>query len=219
MYGKRLLINAGPTQEPIDPVRFISNRSTGKMGIAIADAAARLGADVELVLGPVTENPAGKSIRITHVVTAAEMAAECINLFDKCDIAVLAASVADYTPERTETKKIKRTGSDLILRLKPTVDIASRLGELKRRNQLLVGFALETDNEMENAALKLKRKNLDLIVLNSMKDQGAGFGFDTNRVTLIDRYNNINKFELKSKKAAAGDILSKIVSMIDLQAK
>ena len=219
MSGKRLLINAGPTREPIDPVRFISNHSTGKMGVALADTAARMGAEVELVLGPVCIAPEENSISIHNVVTASEMAEHCIRLFRNCDIAILAASVADFTPERTAAGKIKKTGEDLVLRLRPTVDIASRLAGMKTPGQLIAGFALETDNELENAIAKLNSKNLDLIVLNSLKDEGAGFGHDTNKITLIDRNNNIDKFELKSKVDAARDILGKIVSMIDLKAE
>jgi phosphopantothenoylcysteine decarboxylase/phosphopantothenate--cysteine ligase len=214
LRGKHLLINAGPTQEPIDPVRFISNYSSGKMGIALAEAAAEYGAEVELVIGPVSRLSENKSIKIIKVITAENMADECINRFNKCDIAILAAAVADYTPEEVAVTKLKRTGSEIIMRLKPTRDIAAALGKLKKKTQIIAGFALETDNEIANATLKLKSKNLDLIVLNSLKDKGAGFDFDTNRITIIDRNNNIDKFELKSKEDAAGDILDKIVSML-----
>jgi phosphopantothenoylcysteine decarboxylase/phosphopantothenate--cysteine ligase len=215
LKGKRLLINAGPTREQIDPVRFISNNSTGKMGVALADAAAEYGADVELVLGPVNVFPKNSSIKITNVVSAEEMAKECHARFIKCDIAILAAAVADFTPDNVSGTKIKKSENELVIRLKPTTDIASHLGKLKTPKQILVGFALETDNEMENASAKLKRKNLDIIILNSLKDEGAGFGYDTNRITIIDRYNIIDKFELKSKEEAARDILDKIVSMIE----
>ncbi len=214
LRGKHLLINAGPTQEPIDPVRFISNYSSGKMGIALAEAAAEYGAEVELVIGPVSRLTENKSIKIIKVITAENMADECINRFNKCDIAILAAAVADYTAEEVAVTKLKRTGSEIIMRLKPTRDIAAALGKLKKKTQIIAGFALETDNEIANATSKLKSKNLDLIVLNSLKDKGAGFGFDTNRITIIDRNNNIDKFELKSKEDAAGDILDKIVSML-----
>jgi phosphopantothenoylcysteine decarboxylase/phosphopantothenate--cysteine ligase len=214
LTGKHLLINAGPTQEPLDPVRFISNYSSGKMGIALADAAADYGADVVLVLGPVSVTPANSSVKIIDVTTAESMAAECISRFPGCDIAILSAAVADFTPEEVKGKKIKKDGNGLLLKLKPTTDIAETLGNAKKPYQVLAGFALETINEIENAKEKLFRKNLDIIVLNSLKESGAGFGHDTNKITIIDRYNNIDKFELKSKEEAAKDILNKIVSMI-----
>ena len=214
LSGIKLLINAGPTREKIDPVRFISNFSTGRMGIALADAAAGFGADVELVLGPVEIAPKSMEIKIINVTSAESMAKECIGRFPHCDVAILSAAVADFTPEIVAGSKIKRGGKDLIIKLKPTIDIASELGRMKKKKQVLVGFALETDNEIENAVSKLKRKNLDLIVLNSMNDQGAGFGFDTNRIMIIDKQNNIDKFELKSKEEAAKDIIVKIVSII-----
>jgi phosphopantothenoylcysteine decarboxylase/phosphopantothenate--cysteine ligase len=216
LKGKQILINAGPTREPVDPVRFLSNYSTGKMGIALADIAAEYGADVQLVLGPVNLVPENSSIEIIDVTTAESMANECIARFSSCDIAILSAAVADFSPEQTEQRKIKKTENGLILKLKPTTDIAEALGKLKKPSQVLAGFALETNNEMENARAKLKKKNLDLIVLNSLSDDGAGFGFDTNKITIIDRNNNIDKFELKSKEEAARNILGKIISMIDL---
>jgi phosphopantothenoylcysteine decarboxylase/phosphopantothenate--cysteine ligase len=215
LKGKRLLINAGPTQEKIDPVRFISNHSSGKMGVALADAACEYGAEVELVLGPVNVFPKMNGVKVINVTSAESMAKECISRFAKSDVAILAAAVADFTPEIVSDKKIKKSDHELILKLKPTTDIAAKLGKAKTSKQLLAGFALETDNELENAAGKLKLKNLDMIVLNSLNESGAGFGYDTNRITIIDRYNNIDKFELKSKEEAARDILDKIVSMID----
>ena len=184
------------------------------MGVALADTAADYGADVELVMGPVNILPENKTIQIINVVSAASMASECIKRFTSCDIAILAAAVADFSPGRIEPKKIKRTGSDLILRLKPTKDIAGALGKMKKESQILAGFALETNNEIENAKVKLERKNLDVIIMNSMQDKGAGFGYDTNVITIIDRNNIIDKFELKSKEEAARDILDKIVSML-----
>ena len=186
------------------------------MGVAIADAAADSGADVCLVLGPVNIKPKNSKVQIIDVVDAETMANECISRFPAADIAILAAAVADFTPEHIEEKKIKKGGDGLILRLKPTTDIAEALGKIKETGQLLVGFALETDNEVNNAAAKLKSKNLDLIVLNSLRDEGAGFGYDTNKITIIDRNNNINKFELKSKEEAAADIIAKIASMNNL---
>ncbi|MCX6302123.1 MAG: bifunctional phosphopantothenoylcysteine decarboxylase/phosphopantothenate--cysteine ligase CoaBC [Bacteroidia bacterium] len=213
LRGKHILINAGPTRESIDPVRFISNYSSGKMGIALADAAVEFGATVELVLGPVNILPRNNSVRITRVVTAESMASECISKFPDCDIAILSAAVADYTPVRSEKEKIKKNDKALILKLKPTTDIAEALGKIKKSSQVLAGFALETDNGINNAKGKLKRKNLDIIVLNSLKDRGAGFVHNTNKITIIDKYNNIDKFELKTKEEAARDILDKIVSM------
>ncbi|MFO7620402.1 MAG: phosphopantothenoylcysteine decarboxylase [Bacteroidales bacterium] len=215
MKGKRILINAGPTRERIDPVRFLSNHSSGRMGIAVADAAADSGAEVILVLGPVNIRPANSNVKVIDVVDAESMANECISRFPESDIAILAAAVADFTPEHFEDKKIKKRDDGLILRLKPTTDIAERLGKMKKPGQFLAGFALETDNEVKNAVAKLKRKNLDLIVLNSLRDEGSGFGYDTNKITMIDRNNNIYKFELKSKEEVAADIIAKIASMIN----
>jgi phosphopantothenoylcysteine decarboxylase/phosphopantothenate--cysteine ligase len=142
------------------------------------------------------------------------MAFECKKRFTYCDVAILSAAVADFTPEKVAGKKIKRGDNELVIKLKPTTDIASELGKLKKKNQILVGFALETDNELQNSIEKLRRKNLDFIVLNSLKEKGAGFGFDTNRITIIDKNNNIDKFELKSKEKAARDIIEKIVSIL-----
>ena len=214
LKGKRLLINAGPTREPLDPVRYISNYSSGKMGIALAEAAAEYGALVDLVLGPVNITPSNKSLKIINVTSAKSMADECISRFPGCDVAILSAAVADFTAAEIKRKKIKKVGNEMVLKLKPTTDIAGALGKIKKKTQLLVGFALETNHELENAKKKLIRKNLDIVVLNSLKDRGAGFGHDTNKITIIDRNNNIDKFELKSKEEAAKDILNKIVSMI-----
>jgi phosphopantothenoylcysteine decarboxylase / phosphopantothenate---cysteine ligase len=208
------LINAGPTREAIDPVRFLSNYSSGKMGIALADAAAEYGADVELVLGPVTIVPKNDSIKIINVTTAESMCAECISRFPQNDAAILSAAVADFTPVEFHGEKIKKEKNELLLRLKPTTDIALALGLLKKPGQIIAGFALETDNELENAKAKLLRKNMDFIVLNSLREKGSGFGHDTNKITIIDRNNNIDNFELKTKDQAALDILDKIVSMI-----
>ena len=184
------------------------------MGIALADAAIDYGASVDLVLGPVNIIPQKSSVKVTNVTTAESMASECIARFDSCDVAILAAAVADFTPVKVYKEKIKNKVSELLIELKPTRDIAVILGAQKKSSQLLVGFALETDNELENAKNKLVKKNLDIIVLNSLREAGAGFGHDTNKITLIDRDNNIDKFELKSKEAAAMDILDKIVSML-----
>ena len=184
------------------------------MGIALADTAAEYGADVTLVLGPAEIAPENSSVRIISVITAESMASECISRFPECDIAILSAAVADYTPVSVGKQKLSSDAKEMILKMQKTVDIAATLGGMKKRSQFLAGFALETDNEIRNASAKLKRKKLDIIVLNSLREQGAGFGYDTNRITIIDKYNNINKFELKSKTDAARDILDKIVSMI-----
>jgi phosphopantothenoylcysteine decarboxylase/phosphopantothenate--cysteine ligase len=213
LQGKRVFINAGPTVEPIDPVRFISNHSSGRMGIALADEASRLGAEVTLVLGPVNIRPSGTDISVVDVKTASEMMDASRKAFQSCDIAILAAAVADFTPVEASHSKLKRGGGEMMIALRSTEDIAASLGKMKNKNQLLVGFALETENEIDNATGKLQRKNLDLIILNSLRDEGAGFGRDTNRVTIIDRNNNIDKFELKSKDEVASDIFRKIISM------
>jgi phosphopantothenoylcysteine decarboxylase / phosphopantothenate---cysteine ligase len=215
LNGRRVLINAGPTREPIDPVRFLSNFSTGKMGIALADIASEYGAVVDLVLGPVNILPENNSINIINVTTAQSMAEACISRFESCDIAILAAAVADFTPAEVATQKIKSGKTEVLLKLKHTTDIAEALGKAKKPAQILAGFALETENEIENAKGKLKKKNLDIIVLNSLREDGAGFGHDTNKVTIIDRNNIIDKFELKSKEEAAKDILDKIISLIN----
>jgi len=215
LWGRKVFINAGPTVEPIDPVRYISNHSSGRMGIALADAAAALGAKVTLVLGPVTMKPSGAMVHTVSVTTAAEMKEASVKAFGECDIAILAAAVADFTPETISGTKIKRGSGEMVIRLKPTEDIAALLGSRKKKHQVLVGFALETDDEVSNAINKLKRKNLDMIVLNSLRDEGAGFGHETNRITIIDRNNNIDKFELKTKDEVASDILHKIISLPD----
>lgn len=184
------------------------------MGIALADAAAEFGATVDLVLGPVNISTASSKINVINVTTADSMASECIARFMECDAAILSAAVADFTPQSISSRKIKKNGGFLTLELKPTTDIASELGKIKKPSQILAGFALETENEIENAKSKLKRKNLDFIVMNSLNENGAGFEVPTNRVTIIDRNNNIDNFELKSKEEVARDILEKIVSML-----
>ncbi len=185
------------------------------MGIALAEAASAYGAKVELVLGPVELVPCGTNITVINVTTAESMAMECISRFSGCDVAILAAAVADFSPVTIEENKLKRGGGEMLLKLKPTIDIAETLGKKKQKCQILAGFALETRDEISNARAKLKKKNLDLIVLNSLRDEGAGFGHDTNRITIIDRNNNIDKFELKSKKEAARDIIDKVVSILN----
>ena len=212
--GKKVLVSAGPPHEPIDPVRFIGNSSSGKMGWAIARAFARQGADVDLVLGPAGLDTSFPNIRTTRVTTAAEMDAACRKIFPETDIAVMAAAVADFTPAETAREKIKKADGPEVIRLKPTNDILAGLGKMKKKGQVLVGFALETEDEMANARKKLEKKNLDMIVLNSLRDKGAGFGTDTNKITLLTRQNATN-YPLKSKDAVAEDILSAIKNLME----
>lgn len=207
LAGKRVLVTAGPTYEPIDPVRFIGNHSSGKMGVAIADALAARGAQVTLLLGPSAQEPTQGEVTMVRVRTAAEMHAEAARCFPEMDAAVLAAAVADYRPAQTAKEKIKKGTEEMTLRLEKTPDIAASLGRVKRPDQLLVGFALETEDELANAREKLERKNFDLIVLNSLRDAGAGFHHDTNKVTILYRNNKADHFQLKSKKAVAEDIV------------
>lgn len=210
----QILVTAGPTHEKIDPVRFIGNYSTGKMGYAIAEACAAEGAEVLLVSGPVNLTAINSQIKVFRVTTAAEMASRCLSLFGKCDAGILTAAVADYTPVRKSEQKIKRTGNAWILEMQPTRDIAAELGKSKKPGQVLVGFALETTNELDNARDKLVRKNFDFIVLNSLNDKGAGFGYDTNKVSILEKDNNLRIFELKSKKEVALDIVDKLVEYV-----
>ena len=211
LKGKKILITAGPTYQAIDPVRFIGNFSTGKMGIAIANEAVRQGAEVHLVLGPSAEKNIDNKIHLHRVVSAQQMYEAAVAQFETCDMAILAAAVADYTPAEVAPQKIKKKGDELILTLIPTVDILASLGKLKT-TQKLIGFALETKNEVENAQLKLQKKNLDAIVLNSLRDKGAGFGTDTNKITFITAQ-QLQEFPLKHKEAVAKDILQKCMSL------
>ena len=212
--GKKVLITAGPTREKIDPVRFISNYSTGKMGYAIAEEFASRGAEVVLVSGPVEVNAKNHKINVLHVNSAAEMYEECVKQFPQCDIAIMSAAVADFTPEITAETKIKKTGDEMTIKLQPTKDIAKELGKLKQENQIFVGFALETDHEMQNAESKLNSKNFDFIVLNSLKDKGAAFGYDTNKITIISRLGT-EKFDLKPKNLVAKDIADKVKQLLE----
>jgi phosphopantothenoylcysteine decarboxylase/phosphopantothenate--cysteine ligase len=206
LTGRHVLISSGPTIEAIDPVRFISNHSSGRMGNALANEAASRGATVTLVSGPVSEYPLHPSISVIKVVSAAEMHTSCTELFAKADICIMAAAVSDYTPQYPEIEKIKKKEENFQLELVKTRDILSDLGKNKKKNQVLVGFALETNNELDNALTKLHTKNLDFIVLNSLKDESAGFGYDTNKVTLISKDQSISRFELKSKSEVAADL-------------
>ena len=210
LSGKRVLISSGPTVERIDPVRFISNHSSGRMGNALALEAAARGAEVTIVSGPVAEYPQHPSIQIIKVNTAAEMYASCTEMFANADITIMAAAVADYTPQNPEKEKIKKKDKTLSLNLLKTKDILADLGKQKKKGQLLVGFALETNNEIENAIHKLHTKNLDFIVLNSLKDTGSGFGVDTNKISIIGKDQVINEFKLKTKSEAAVDIFDSI---------
>ncbi len=210
LTSKKVLITAGPTREPIDPVRYISNFSTGKMGIALADECASRGAEVILVKGPTQIRPDSPKVKVIDVTSAAEMYEACSQYFAENDVIIFAAAVADYTPKNPANTKIKKKEDDFMLELIKTKDIAAELGKLKRKDQIYVGFALETDNELENAISKLERKNLDMIVLNSLQDPGAGFQHDTNKVTIVDKSRNVVKFDLKSKTEVAEDILNYI---------
>lgn len=214
LHKKKVLITAGPTYEAIDPVRFIGNHSSGKMGLALARTAANMGATVNLILGPGPASPQQPGIEVQRVNSAQEMYEAANNHFDKSDIVILAAAVADYAPEQVAPQKIKKSTDEFSLKLKKTVDIARTLGA-KKNDQFIVGFALETENEVENASAKLQAKNFDLIVLNSLNDKGAGFKGDTNQVTIIDRENNKTKFELKSKAEVAKDILNEVSNKIN----
>lgn len=213
LSGKSVLITAGPTYEKIDPVRFIGNYSSGKMGYAIAEECASRGADVTLISGPVSITATHHRIRTIHVESAREMLAECEKVFPESDIAVMCAAVADYAPVNPSDHKIKREHQDVpVITLVKNPDIAATLGARKSDNQRLVGFALETDNETVNAEEKLKKKNLDMIVLNSMRDNGAGFGVDTNKVTIFNSDGSRVDVPLKSKREVAVDIVSEIVN-------
>ena len=214
LKGKKIIVTAGPTYEPIDPVRFIGNFSSGKMGYAIADELCSRGAEVLLVSGPVSITPANHQVKVIKVQTASEMYNASMDYFKKADVAVLSAAVADFTPVDPANTKIKREKQDIQLKLQPTKDIAASLGQIKRPDQVLVGFALETTDEIQNAQRKLQQKNLDFIVLNSLNDSGAGFQVDTNIVTIIDKHNNIEKSELKSKTEIAKDIVDKLVAIL-----
>ena len=213
LAGKKALVSAGPTYEPIDPVRFIGNHSSGKMGIAIARELHQRGAEVTLVSGPVQGEVTIPGITIMNVKTAEEMFDICNDKFDGADIAVMAAAVADYTPVSPAKEKIKKGSDTLTIELKKTNDILKSLGKKKKKSQIVVGFALETTNEKNNAIKKLEEKNADLIVLNSLNDQGAGFGFDTNKVTIFSKKGEEFKFEQKAKSVVAKDIVDTIIHL------
>ena len=212
LAGRKIVITAGPTYEKIDPVRFIGNYSSGKMGYALAEACASRGAEVVLVSGPVTLQTVHPNIHRIDVESAVEMHRAAVDAFKDADAGILCAAVADFTPEQVADQKIKREKDDLVLRLKPTCDIAASLGKEKRPDQLLVGFALETCDEVSHAQDKLARKNFDFIVLNSLNDKGAGFRCDTNKITIIDRTEAVS-YPLKRKQEVAEDIVDKLSSL------
>lgn len=212
LKGKKILITAGPTYEAIDPVRFIGNHSTGKMGFDIANEAAQLGAEVILVSGPSHFQNDNSSIQLIRVTSSDEMFHQCHFFFDDVDVAIAAAAVADYKPKQIAKQKIKKTEAAFSIELEKTKDILASLGKIKTK-QFLVGFALETENEIEHAKLKIQKKNLDLIVLNSLNDEGAGFGKATNKITFIDKSFKIEPMPLKPKEEVAKDILKKIIGL------
>lgn len=215
LRGRRALITSGPTREPIDPVRFITNHSTGKMASAIADELAGRGAEVTVVSGPAAVRPSDPRVRIIDVTTARQMYEAALAEYDKgADITVLCAAVADFTPVSVSGSKIKKDGSQMTLQLKPTDDIAAAIGKRRHGDGVIVGFALETDNARENATGKLERKNMDMIVLNSMRDPGAGFGGDTNKVTFFFRDGRIEDIPLESKASVASDIADRIENLL-----
>lgn len=208
--GKTVLVTAGPTHEPIDPVRYISNHSSGKMGFSIAEVLASKGAIVKLITGPVSLNTKNPSIQIQNITTAEEMYNAVLQVFPSCDITIMAAAVADFTPENPSDIKIKKKnlGNEMVIRMKPTKDILHQLGLVKKQEQVLIGFSLETNNEIANAMEKLRNKNLDFIVLNSLKDVGAGFAHDTNKITILAATGDEVSFTLRPKSEVAKDIVA-----------
>ncbi len=214
LSGKKVLITAGPTYEAIDPVRFIGNHSSGKMGFALAEEAARQGAKVTLVSGPTHLDTKHPGIELVRVQSGSEMYEACLKVHQEADVNILAAAVADYTPANVAQEKIKKKSAEMSIELVKTTDIARELGERKHNGQINVGFALETNSELANAKEKIRKKNFDLIVLNSLNDKGAGFGHDTNKISIIDKENNILDFELKSKQEVAKDIINAILEKV-----
>lgn len=210
LAGKKVLVTAGPTYEQIDPVRFIGNHSSGKMGVAIAEELSNRGAEVTLVLGPSTIR-VSKHISVVPVQSAADMFKACEQAFPDVDLAIMSAAVADYTPSQVAQQKIKKDGTEMPLLLTKTTDILKTLGQRKTAKQVLIGFALETENENANALKKLQEKNADMIVLNSLQDEGAGFGYDTNKITIFDKSGQSYPFGIKSKKEVAADIVNTII--------
>jgi phosphopantothenoylcysteine decarboxylase/phosphopantothenate--cysteine ligase len=216
LKNKKILVTAGPTFEPIDPVRFIGNYSTGKMGYAIAEVLASQGAEVFLISGPTHLEVSDSSITKINVHTAQEMFEESVKYFSDCNAAIMSAAVADFKPSVQFETKVKRGKENMNMILEPNKDIAAELGRLKRKNQILVGFALETSDELENAKKKIYTKNLDFIVLNSLNEKGAGFGYDTNKISIIDNQENITRYDLKSKQEVAIDIVNTLLSKLKI---
>jgi len=217
LQGKKALVTAGPTYEAIDPVRFIGNHSSGKMGIAIAKELANRGAAVDLVLGPSTEDPTHPGLTVHRVRSAADMYKACQEIFPHADLAIMSAAVADFTPVSPSAEKIKKKDDTLILELTKTPDILRALGQQKKKGQILAGFALETHGEKEYALGKLKTKNADLIVLNSLNDAGAGFGYDTNKITIFEKDGQEIAYDRKPKQQVAADIVDRVVKMLYAQ--
>jgi phosphopantothenoylcysteine decarboxylase/phosphopantothenate--cysteine ligase len=218
LRGKKILITAGPTYEAIDPVRFIGNHSSGKMGFDIAESASNYGAEVILISGPTHLNTINPVINLIRVTSAKEMYDACHEHFNSIDVAICAAAVADYKPKFVAEQKIKKEEATLTIELEKTQDILASLGKIKQ-NQFLIGFALETENEIENAKLKIQKKNLDLIVLNSLQDEGAGFGKATNKITFINKDFIVEPMDLKSKEMVANDIINKVISFNEMSTK
>ena len=213
LEGKKVLISAGPTIEQLDPVRYISNHSSGKMGYSLAETALSLGAEVKLISGPTNQSISSKNIKIVHIKTGNELLEAIRNDYNNSDIVIMAAAVSDYKPIEFSEKKIKKDNNELNIKFEKTTDILFELGQNKK-NQILVGFALENNNELSNAINKLEKKNLDLIVLNSLNDEGAGFGYDTNKITVVDCSGNVTTYKLKKKNEVADDVFKHIIELM-----
>ena len=213
LEGKKVLISAGPTIEELDPVRYISNHSSGKMGYSLAETALSLGAEVKLISGPTNQSISSENIKIVHIKTGKELHEAILNDYNNSDIVIMAAAVSDYKPIEFSEKKIKKDNNELNIKFEKTTDILFELGQNKK-NQILVGFALENNNELSNAINKLEKKNLDLIVLNSLNDEGAGFGYDTNKITVVDCSGNVTPYKLKKKNEVADDVFKHIIELM-----
>ncbi len=213
LAGKKVLISAGPTIEELDPVRYISNHSSGKMGYSLAETALSLGAEVKLISGPTNQSISSENIKIVHIKSGKELNEAILNDYNNSDIVIMAAAVSDYKPIEFSEKKIKKDNNELNIKFEKTTDILFELGQNKK-NQILVGFALENNNELSNAINKLEKKNLDLIVLNSLNDEGAGFGYDTNKITVVDCSGNVTPYKLKKKNEVADDVFKHIIELM-----